>query len=72
MDVLAAAIKSRVTVLKRRCVGGIKNCGMPIGVGRKTGSQKSFSEGLMGMKLVVSGLGLCRVRDWSDDHDEMR
>ena len=56
MNVLAAAVKRRVAIPKRRCVVGTKSRGIPIGVGSKVGSQKSFPEGPMGTRLVVSEL----------------
>jgi hypothetical protein len=58
MNVLAAAVKRRLAIPKRRCVEGTKSRGIPIGVGSRMGSQKRFPEGPMGTRLVVFGLGL--------------
>ena len=60
MNVLAAAVKRRLAIPKRRCVEGTKSRGIPIGVGSRMGSQKRFPEGPMGTRLVVSRLGLSR------------
>ena len=58
MNVLAAAVKRRLAIPRRRCVEGTKSREIPIGVGSRTGSQKSFPEGPMGTRLVVSGIEL--------------
>ena len=56
MNVLAAAVRRRLAIPKRRCVEGTKRRGIPIGVGSRVGSQKRFPEGPMGTTLVASGL----------------
>ena len=56
MNVFAAAVRRRLAMPRRRCVEATNNRGIPIGVGRRTGSQKRFPEGPMGTRLVVLGL----------------